>query len=150
MPEEIPLRVYVESLLAAKDKLDTERERLWQERDRRYEEALKAMKEATSAAFSASQKAIDLASAANERSADASNEIRGAMLDQQAKLMPRSEAEAILARNAADIKSVTDRLNVSSGRGIGIKDSYGWLAGLAGGLLAFFALLLAAFEAFER
>lgn len=143
MKNKISLRKYVESLLAARERIDAERERLWQERDRRYDETFKAIKEATASSFMASQKAIDLASAANEKRADASNEIRGAMLDHQAKLMPRQEAEAVLGRNAADIKSVTDRVNAGLARGIGIKDSYGWLA-------AALALAAAIYEALKH
>jgi hypothetical protein len=140
---EISLKEWVESILASRERVSAEKERLWEERDKRYEETFKAIKESTSAAFAASQKAIDLASAANEKRADASNEIRGAMLDQQAKLMPRAEAEAVLSRNTADIKSVTDRVNAGLARGIGIKDSYGWLA-------ASLALALAVYEALKH
>jgi hypothetical protein len=143
MPDEISLQKYVESLLAAKKEFDDER-------NIRYEEMFKSMKESTAAAFAASQKAIDIASAASDKRQDQNNEIRGAMLDVQAKMMPRLECEAGLSRNAADIKSVTDRMNTAQGRGAGIKDSWGWLVGLGGGILAFLGLALAAFEALKK
>lgn len=132
--EEIPLRDYVETRLDLKERIDSEREK-------RYEEMIKAMKEATAASFAASQKAIDLASAANEKRQDSSNEIRAAMIDQQKVLMPRAECEVGLARNAADIKALTDRFNLSAGRGLGIKDSWGWLVGLIGMALALYEAL---------
>jgi hypothetical protein len=146
----ISLKKYVESLLKSKEKIDQERERFAQERDRRYEEQFKSIKDSTAAAFAASQKAIDLASAADEKRADASNEIRGAMLDQQAKLMTRSEAEAGLSRNAADIKAVTDRVNLMQGRGTGIKDSWGWLAAFLGLMIALLGVALALYEAAKK
>lgn len=115
-----------------------------------HDAMIESLKKELEEGFAQRDKAVDkLEDSTSERFA-ARNEIQTAMKNAAeaseraaasltSTFMPREEALAAIRRNEADIKAVTDRVNLSSGRGVGIKDSWGWVVGILGLL---FALLL--------
>ena len=78
---------------------------------------------------------------AGERRLDGMNEFRESLDDAQKTYITRLEAMAAIGRNEADIKAVTDRVNVSSGRGSGFKDMWGVITGAVAIAIALYAAL---------
>jgi chorismate mutase len=92
----------------------------------------------------ASEKAITKADAANEKRFESVNEFRAQMADQSVLFIPRREVETLFNSNSEKITALTDRMNRSEGRGMGISQLAGWIFGGAGflvGLIAIFSWL---------
>lgn len=119
--------------------------------DREFHEHLEQYRNETGLAFDASKEAITKAEIATEKRFDSVNEFREQLADQATRFMPRSEAEAAIARatervqeitaaghllmpraeadsaldrNEERIQELTDRLNRSEGKGIGLNASW--------------------------
>lgn len=89
--------------------------------DRRYSErhessqtalnaALQSQRQATDAALIAADRAVLKAETASEKRFESINEFRGSLSDQQRTLMPRSEAEAVAAAQAAKLSAAVATL----------------------------------------
>jgi hypothetical protein len=92
--------------------------------------AFTAADKAVQAALEAAEKAVGKAEIAAEKRFDSVNEFRAQLADQATTFMPRAEAEAMVNRNSERIQEVTDRINRSEGRGVGL--NAGWVYLLAG------------------
>lgn len=118
--------------------------------DKEFHEHLAQVRAETHAALDAADKAIAKAEAATEKRFESVNEFRAQLSDQTRTFMPRAEsiqrheqtAEKVAAlenRHSADVALINSRLDLNTGRGIGIEK--GWslligLAGLVGGIIA--------------
>jgi hypothetical protein len=132
---------------AALDRLERTIASLMQANDQRYEQrfldsqtavgaALSAARTAVDAALSAAKEAVAKAEGASEKRFEGVNEFRAALADQQRNLIPRSEAE--LRFNSAEARlAVLEKLNSESkGERSGGRETWGYLIGAIGLLLA--------------
>jgi uncharacterized membrane protein len=102
--------------------------------------ALNAAKTAVDAALSAAKEAVAKAETASEKRFDGVNEFRLTLSDQQRTLMPRAEAELRMNSLADQINAIKEAQIRNVGRSVGIKDSYGFIEGLLGVLMAIAAM----------
>lgn len=102
---------------------------LLDERDKRYEQRFASQMDATQSAHANANMAVSKAETAIEKRLENTNEWRAAMSDRDQKLMPRSEYEAAEKGFRTEIKTLTDRLNRSEGRGLGLQAGWGYLGG---------------------
>jgi phosphopantetheinyl transferase (holo-ACP synthase) len=116
-------------------------ESLAKEREKRYMQRFEAADEAVAAALTAAKEAVLKAESATEKRFDSVNEFRGALADQAATLMPRFEADSRLNALETALGDVAKAVSVMSGRGSGLKDSWGYLVGAVGIVAALVALL---------
>jgi hypothetical protein len=114
----ISLREYLEALIHALD--------------RRVEQRIRAAERAVEIAMVAANAAIEKAELTTERRFEAVNEFRGALNDMVGKMMPRAESEANWHGNAEKIVILSDRLTRIEGAGMGVKGSWGVIAGVVG------------------
>lgn len=84
----------------------------------------------------ATKTAIAKADTATEKRFESVNEFRAQMADQSALFISRREVEAMVNANADKVASLTDRINRSEGRGMGMNQIWGYIVG-AIGLVAF-------------
>jgi hypothetical protein len=105
-------------------------DRIMTERDLRYQQR-----------FDSQEKALEKAMRSSESRLDGMNEFRESLSDAQKTYITRTEAMAVITRNEQDIKAVTDRINISAGRGAGMKDGYGWLIGIIAIAISLLAVL---------
>jgi hypothetical protein len=105
--DDVPLRKYIDRIMA--------------ERDLRYQQR-----------FESQEKALEEAKRASEKRLDGMNEFRGSLTDAQKTYITRVEAMSVITRNEADIKAVTDRVNMQQGHSTGLKDGWGWIIGVLG------------------
>lgn len=139
----VPLKEYVEALLAAKDLKDQQRYDAQTDavktallaQQTAMQAALVAQQTAVQAAQAAAEKAVNKAEVAAEKRFDAVNEFRGAYQDIIAQQMPRAEAEQRLLQLSDKI----DDLKGSS-RG-GINALLGWLFAAAAVTVAVISLV---------
>lgn len=126
---------------------DTRADALFREKDLRDQQrfdaqqlalrdALIAQEKAVNAALSAAQEAVQKAETAAEKRFDAVNEFRGQLADQARDLMPRKETETLIKNLSDKIETLEDRGNEIAGRRGGMQESWGYLVGAVGVLLA--------------
>lgn len=114
------------------------------ERDRRYTQRFTDLETATKVALATSEKAADKVATATEARFASVNEFRNTLADQAKDLITRAEVEANLAFLRQQVKELSDRVNVSSGKGAGVAAGWGYLvAGIAavGTIVAVFIAL---------
>jgi ABC-type Na+ efflux pump permease subunit len=139
--------------LDASEKLNIERDRRYEERFKAAEEAVKAAlvaaKELTAAAFASSEKAIVKAEDAQKSYNERTNELRGALNDQNKTLLPRNEADtrfAAIEEKVEEAKTGIASLRESRSEGSGKDEAVEaarlaqrWVIGLAITVLLFLA-----------
>jgi hypothetical protein len=91
--------------------------------DRLTQAQIQAQADKVALALAAADKATIKADTANERRFESVNEFRAQLTDQAGTFMTRTEAVAMVERNAERIQELTDRLNRTEGRDTGSKDS---------------------------
>jgi chromosome segregation ATPase len=126
---------------------------LMDERDRRYDgmfsasktavdAALAAQKENTQSAFVSSEKAIVKAEDAQRAYNTAHNDLARKMDEQSKGTMPRSETESRFAGAHAEVDTrmhaveekiaeLRESMATSGGKGLGMRDMWGWILGAA-------------------
>lgn len=97
--------------------------------DQRFRDQEKAV----DAALAAAEKAVATANSANDKRFESVNEFRGQLGDQVTTFMPRKEYDARHETLETRVAELTDRMNRTEGRGIGL--NAGWLY-LLGGIAA--------------
>jgi hypothetical protein len=105
--------------------------------------ALLAVEKSAAAALASSAMANQKAENAMEKRFEGVNEFRGAMGDQATRFITRAEVEQRMAASDKETAGVVSRLDRIEGRGGGLKDGWGWIAGIIG-------LIFAAMMAFKR
>lgn len=88
--------------------------------------------QAVQAALLAAEKAVSKAETAAERRFESVNEFRAQLSDQTQTFMPRAEADARIDALTEKLSDAVRRLDVTSGRGAGTQQSWGYLVGAAG------------------
>ncbi len=125
--ESVALREYLEALrLADLDAIN-----------RRFIDAEKAVQSALAAA----DKAVNKAEIASEKRADASNEIRGAMVDAQATFWTKVEGSGLERRVALIEEAISRAAGKSSGVGMTTGAIYAFIAAAASTVIAILAIL---------
>jgi hypothetical protein len=114
-----------------------------EERDRRWSESLAAQRTAVDAALAAAQRATTKAEDAAEKRFGLLNELRGAMADQAALFMPRSESDAAISRQVERIQELTNRMNRLEGRGSGLNAGWAYLVAAIGAIATVVGIILA-------
>lgn len=135
------LRYYMTQRFADQEKLLDER---YATQTKAVEKAFAAADLAVQAALTSAEKAVSKAEMASDKRFDAVNEFRSALTDQTATFIPRTEALGILDRHAEDIKTLTDRINVAEGKGMGISTAWIVLLGAVAALGTVVSLYVAA------
>jgi hypothetical protein len=107
------------------------------------ETALTAAEKAVGTALASAEKAVGKAEIAAEKRFDAVNEFRAQLSDQAATFMPRSESEARTGALAEKVDGLATRIDKTEGRSGGRSDSWGYLVGAMGLLIALASLILA-------
>lgn len=113
---------------------------LLDERDKRWECRQDAHEKADLAAQAAQERAIDIAGKANvdavakafavlDRRFDAVNEFRGMLEDREGSYAKADVVEAEFRSLRASIERLNDALTLGTGRGIGVQQAWGYLAG---------------------
>ena len=119
----------LETLFAYFTDLSKERERRIDERFAALKEAtmlaLAAAKEGTQLALTASEKAINKAEAAADKRAEASNEIRAAMVDQQKNFADKTQTDFRLSAIEKRMEKTEGSILTTGGRTQGIGASTG-------------------------
>ncbi len=103
------------------------------ERDERYKQRALSQDKAVSAALETSEKAIIKAESATERRFEGVNEFRATLADQAANLMPRSEY-------TVQHQALVEKVNQLQDRRIGMTQAWGYFVGIAGLVIAAFAI----------
>lgn len=113
--EVVPLREYVDRILAEKDLRDQQR---YDAQMRAIDAALAAADRAVQAALASAEKAVNKAETANEKRFESVNEFRGQLNDQAKTFLPRSEYtvqhEALGDKVNAAVKTLSDRIDANS------------------------------------
>jgi hypothetical protein len=113
--EHVPIRVYVDRLLAEKDLRDQQR---YDAQAKAIEAAMAAADKAVQAALQSAEKAVAKAEMAAERRFESVNEFRGQLADQQRTFLPRQEYqvqhEALGEKLEAMAKTLSDRIDANS------------------------------------
>ena len=113
------------------------------ELDKRYEQRFEAQEKAVAAALQAAKEAVTKAETAAEKRFDSVNEFRASLADQAANLMPRNEVTVIIASLAERVNKLEAGHDISTGRGKGLADSWGYLVGAIGAVAAVVAVIFA-------
>jgi chloramphenicol 3-O-phosphotransferase len=101
-----------------------------------YLDALRADdRRAIDAALASADRANVKAEAANDKRFDSMNEFRGTLNDQAKLLASRVELEGL----EKTVQGLTDRINKSEGRGVGLNQGWGILLGVGSLVAAAFA-----------
>jgi hypothetical protein len=127
MPDDVPLRDHLLSIIEAND--------------RRYEQRFADTKEAaalalggqeklTQAALVAAQAAVSKAETATEKRFEGVNEFRASLADQAARLMPRAETEIRLTALSDRLGELIVRIERNEGRSTGLSQGWGYLVAL--------------------
>lgn len=117
-PDEVSLRVYLESLIASADQ--------------RYSQRFDAQEKAVTSALAAAKEAVIKAEIASDKRFEGVNEFRAALSDQQRTLMPRAEVEAINTAHEKEVFELKKRLDALAAERAGIKGGWGYAVGVAG------------------
>lgn len=115
------------------DTLHAHMERLVREHDRRYEQR-----------FDAQEKAILKSETSYDKRFEGVNEFRATLADQARDLMPRKESELQHAAVIERVATVETLMRAQVARGVGLKDGWGYLAGVVGVLVGVVGLVIAA------
>lgn len=109
--------------------------------DLRYQQRFDAQTLAINAALQAAKEAVTKAETATERRFDSVNEFRKTLADQSSTFLPRPEYQA--AHNATNdqIRALAERMNRADGRSTGHGDSWGYIVGACGLILAIATLV---------
>ena len=94
------------------------------------------------ASLTAADRAVSKAETAAEKRFDSVNEFRGLVGDQQRTLMPRAEAEVILAGHNKRLDAMEQAIATRIGEGAGIHAGWGYAVGIIGVVLALIAMLV--------
>jgi hypothetical protein len=104
--------------------------RILSERDQRYEQRFADLEKSLTVALAASEKAILKAESATERRFEAVNEFRSTLSDQATQFVTNAENDATILRISDRLEELSNRVNRSEGRGVGL--NAGWVYLLAG------------------
>lgn len=125
--ESIDLKEYFVGLLEANDKY--------------YNQRFDSSEKAVSAALAAADRAVQKAETASEKRFDSVNEFRNTLADQQRTLMPRGEVEVLFKAVNEKLDLMGKRLDKTEGIKTGSSNTWGYVVGLIGVLVAVFTLL---------
>jgi hypothetical protein len=125
--EDIPLIDHVKALLA--------------QMDLRYQQRFDAQTLAINAALQAAKEAVTKAETATERRFEGVNEFRKTLADQSSTFLPRPEYNAAHGAITEHIRGLAERMNRADGRSTGHSDSWGYVVGAAGLILAIATLI---------
>jgi hypothetical protein len=125
---------------------------LARETDRRYEQrfadsrtaveaAVTAAGQAVDAALASAKEAVTKAETAYEKRFEGVNEFRDTLGDQQRTLIPRTEAELRFNSNEARLAALEKALAATHGQRTGMTNTWGFVAGAIGLLLAVLGFL---------
>jgi hypothetical protein len=143
------LREYIKDLTAAHDKRYEQRFEAQQKAlDAAFEAqkdavtaAMQAQKEAGNAALAAQEAAVAKAETAAEKRFEGADKHRLEQAEQQRTLMPRAEAESRLAALAEKVGVLESFRTEALSKGVGAKESYGWIIGIVGFVLTILSLI---------
>ena len=132
----VPLRKYLEALLAEKDKRDQQR---FAAQGEALAAALLAQEKAVATAMTAAEKAVTKAETANEKRFESVNEFRQTLSDQTASFPSRVELQALAQR----VTDLATRMDKTEGRSTGLSDGSKLLLQVVAVLIAAVGLYLA-------
>lgn len=95
------------------------------------------------AAVDNNREALLKAEAANDKRFDSVNEFRTVLGAQQATYITRLEHDGVVQRLTERIQDLTDRVNMSSGKGVGLNAGWQYLVAFIGVISALFAIWIA-------
>lgn len=106
--------------------------------------SLQAAERAVAVALLAAEKATLKAETAADKRFEAVNEFRSTLQDQQATFITRTEAFAAIDRNTERVTELTDRVNLSDGKGNGLQTGWQILVGAIATIGVIIAIYLSA------
>ena len=154
----VPLRDFLSSrqdqqraeVIERIDSLSNWLQRIQDERDRQYAQRFASQQEAVQAALASAKEAVDKAErSANDRF-DSVNEFRATLADQASNFVNKNTADARFSALEEKVNSVYDRLNAMQAQGQGSADTWGWLIGIVGVLIALVSAMYAISVSFRN
>ena len=111
--EDVPLRAYIEALMAEADKRNEQR---FLAQQKAVQDAMVAQEKAVTAALAAAEKAVAVAERNAEQWRAGANEWRGSMTDRERNFASQG-----------DLKALKERMDRNEGGGKGMRDMWGWI-----------------------
>ena len=133
------LRAYIVAIIDANDQRYDQR---FVDSQTAVAAALAAARIAVDAALSAAKEAVLKAEVASDKRFEGVNEFRQTLADQQRTLIPRIEAEQRIGGLEAQIKELKTANSLRIGMQAGAKDSWGYVVGGVGILIAILTYLM--------